>query len=169
MKEEIKPTGDGARSEIHEQGHTPTLETQVRQMLEREAYHYCADCHTHCRQTILAVEAVKEMAAENERLLAVMESRLDKETILRHLNYSEGGALTISASPPEFVRRYLAQLFAIGLEDAENFQTGSFQWRAEDYEMTIRRISGKSTAEVLGELRAENAQLKERLSAVDSQ
>jgi hypothetical protein len=43
---------------------TPRLATEVREMLKREAYHYCADCHSHCRQTIFAVEALKEL--ENE-------------------------------------------------------------------------------------------------------
>jgi len=38
-----------------------TLVEQVRAMLNREAYHYCADCKGHCRQTILAVEALKEL------------------------------------------------------------------------------------------------------------
>lgn len=41
---------------------------QVRAMLQNEAYHYCADCHAHCRQTILAVEATKEAAQAYSRL-----------------------------------------------------------------------------------------------------
>lgn len=42
-----------------------SLVSQVRRMLNSEAYHYCGDCHTHCRQTILAVEALKESERVN--------------------------------------------------------------------------------------------------------
>lgn len=34
---------------------------QVTAMLAREAYHYCADCKSHCRQLILTIEALKEL------------------------------------------------------------------------------------------------------------
>lgn len=34
---------------------------QVTNMLAAEAYHYCADCKSHCRQLILTVEALKEL------------------------------------------------------------------------------------------------------------
>lgn len=37
-----------------------TLTAQLKLMLSSEAYHYCADCHSHCRQTSLAVAAAKE-------------------------------------------------------------------------------------------------------------
>jgi hypothetical protein len=48
------------------------LAPQLKAMLGSEAYHYCADCHSHCRQTVLAVEAAKEAvkahAADAEQL-----------------------------------------------------------------------------------------------------
>lgn len=42
-----------------------SLISRVTRMLAQEAYHYCADCHTHCCQTILTVEAFKEALREN--------------------------------------------------------------------------------------------------------
>lgn len=38
---------------------------QVTKMLATEAYHYCSDCHGHCRQLILTVEALKESVRIN--------------------------------------------------------------------------------------------------------
>lgn len=104
----------------------------------------------------------QRLREENERLHTLLEGTLDRETALKFINYAEGGALTIGVTPPEFARRFLAVLFAEALGDAENFQTGSFEWKAGEYEMTIRRIDGKSTAQVLGELRAEIEALKKR-------
>lgn len=92
---------------------------------------------------------------ENDRHRTIMEQRVDRETLLKWLNYAEGGPLTMALQPPEFVRHLFAELFVIALDDAPNFQTGSFNWKTQDYEMTIRRIRGKSTAQVLSELKAE--------------
>lgn len=57
-----------------------TLTAQLRVMLSSEAYHYCADCHSHCRQTILAVEAAKEAvkarASDAEQLIELRRESL---------------------------------------------------------------------------------------------
>ncbi len=45
-----------------------SLILQVSQMLAHEAYHYCADCHSHCRQLTLTVEAFKESLREESSL-----------------------------------------------------------------------------------------------------
>jgi hypothetical protein len=105
----------------------------------------------------------KELQAEVERLRGVLAGQIDRDMILKHLGYTAGDGITIAVSPPEFVRRFFAELFIVAMDDAPNFQTGSVQFKAQDYELTIRRISGKSTAQVLGELRAENAQLRSEL------
>lgn len=53
------------------------LIVQVKRMLEREAYHYCGDCRTHCRQTILTVEALKESEQSRFALHAAAEDMRD--------------------------------------------------------------------------------------------
>lgn len=102
---------------------------------------------------------------ENERLHALLNGEIDRGSVLKFINYAEGGALTIGVTPPEFARRFLAVLFAEAMGDAENFQTGSFEWKAGEFEMTIRRIYGKSTAQVLRELKAEIEDLKKKCDA----
>jgi hypothetical protein len=62
------------------------------------------------------------------------------------------------------VRRFFAELFIIAFDGAENFQTGSFEWKAGQYELTIRRIYGKPPAEILRELRAENESLRKQIA-----
>lgn len=109
---------------------------------------------------VVNAEAYDALLAERDHLKAVLDEKLDKETILKHLGYTEGGPLTVAISPPEFVRRLFAELFIVAMDDAPNFQTGSVQFKAEDYELTIRRINGKSPAQVLGELKAELARLQ---------
>lgn len=99
---------------------------------------------------------------ELERHQAILEMRLDKETLLRHLHI-EDGAMNIAVEPPEFLRRLLAVLLLTAMDDAPNFQTACLTWKAQDYELTIRKIDGKSPAQMLGELREENAALKARL------
>lgn len=50
-----------------------TLVDQVRSMLAREAFHYCADCHSHCRQLILTVEALKETIRQRDEERAIVD------------------------------------------------------------------------------------------------
>lgn len=64
------------KSEVREDEQDESLVAQVLRMLAREAYHYCADCHTHCKQTILTVEALKESVREVAALT------LDRDALL---------------------------------------------------------------------------------------
>jgi hypothetical protein len=114
---------------------------------------------------IISPREAARLREENERLHTLLSGAVDRETVLKFINYEEGGALTIGVSPPQFARKFLAVLFAEALGDAENFQTGSFEWKAGEYEMTIRRIYGKSTAQVLTELKAEIEALKKERPA----
>lgn len=100
------------------------------------------------------------LVEENQRLHALLKGEIDHGTVLTFINYAEGGPLTLGVKPPEFARRFLAELFVLALDDAKSFQTGSFEWKSGEYEMTIRRIHGKSTAQVLSELKAEIEALK---------
>jgi hypothetical protein len=63
------------------------LAPQLKAMLDSEAYHYCADCHTHCRQTILAVEAAKEVikahASDVEQLSGLRKAATEAIKVLR--------------------------------------------------------------------------------------
>lgn len=102
---------------------------------------------------------LKELVQEVERHRDIMEMRVDKETLLNYF-HAEAGAMDIAVEPPEFIRKLLAVLLLTAMDDAPNFQTAGITWKAEDYELTIRKIDGKSPAQLLGELRAENERLK---------
>lgn len=116
--------------------------------------------------TLSADPTLASLQEENERLHTILDGRFDRETVLKYLNYTEGGPLTMGVSAPDFMRRFFAEMFIIAFDDAENFQTGSFEWKTESYELTIRRISGKAPAQVLFELRAQNAALTEALEKI---
>jgi len=97
---------------------------------------------------------------EIDRLEKLWVTEIDNQMVVNFLNFREGDGLTIGVSVPEKARRFLAEMFILALDDAPNFQVGSFEWRTQGYEMTIRRLEGKPTAEVLRELREENERLK---------
>lgn len=105
---------------------------------------------------------VDDLADEVERHRAIMEMRLDKETLLKYFHVEEG-AMDIAVNPPEFIRKLLAVLLLTAMDDAPNFQTACLTWKADNYELTIRKIDGKSPAQMLAELRSENETLKQRL------
>lgn len=101
-----------------------------------------------------AQAAADERDAEIQRLNEIIEGKVDSETVLRWLNVRDG-AIDLGVSPPEYVRHVLAHMFAFAMEDAPNFVTAQLTMKAHDYEMTIRKVDGKTPAQLLCELRAE--------------
>lgn len=106
---------------------------------------------------------IQRLRGDVERLEQLIAGKFDRESVLKYLHYQEGGPITVSMTAPDFVRAFFAQLFIIAFDDADNFQTGSFHWKMDHYELTIRKLSGKSPAEILAELRAEVATLRSAL------
>lgn len=95
---------------------------------------------------------IKELEDENQRLLAAIEGIVDRETLLRWLHVQDG-AMDLGLTPPQYVMRVLAELFAFALDDVPNFQTSHLTVKSQGYEMTIRKVGGKTPAQLLHEMR----------------
>jgi hypothetical protein len=98
-----------------------------------------------------ACEERDAIELQRDTLLALLDGKITTELAIRFIQAREDG-VDLGVSMPQAISSFFAELFALAIDAAPNFQTSMFSIKSGRYELTIRRIEGITPAEKLARL-----------------